>query len=46
MGTVSQWLTGVTTLAIFATAVASPFTAPILTSLFGGIGNVYQKAKK
>lgn len=46
MSTVEKWLTGVTTLAIVATAVASPYTAPILNSIFGGIGTVYQKAKK
>lgn len=45
MSTVEKWLTGVTTLAIVATAVASPYTAPILNSLFGGVGNVYKAAK-
>lgn len=45
MNTVEKWLTGVTTLAIIATGVASPYTAPILSAIFGGIGNVYSKAK-
>lgn len=45
MNTVEKWLTGVTTLAIVATAVASPYTAPILTALFGGVGGVYRSAK-
>lgn len=45
MSTVEKWLTGVTTLAIVATAVASPYTSPILNSIFGGIGGVYKAAK-
>jgi len=46
MGTVEKWLTGVTVVAVVATAVSSPYTAGILNSLFGGIGNVYRSAKK
>lgn len=43
---VEKWLTGVTTLAIVATAVSSKYTSGILTSLFGGVAKVYQGAKK
>lgn len=46
MSVVESWLTGVTVVAVVATAVASPYTAPILNSLFGGIGNVYKAARK
>ena len=45
MSAISYWLTGVTVVAVVATAVASPYTAPILGALFGGIGNVYKSAK-
>lgn len=45
MSTVEKWLTGVTTVAVVATLVASPYTAPILTATFGGIGTVYSRAK-
>lgn len=45
MRTVEVWLTGVTVVAVIATAVASPYTAPILGALFGGIGNVYKSAR-
>lgn len=45
MSTIEKWLTGVTVVAVVATAVASPYTAPILNSIFGGIGGVYRSAK-
>lgn len=45
MSTVEKWLTGVTTLAIVATLVASQYTAPIITATAGGIGTVYRAAK-
>lgn len=46
MSVVEKWLTGVTVVAVVATAVASPYTAPILNSVFGGIANVYKSARK
>lgn len=45
MNSLERWLTGVTIVAVVATAVASPYTAPILGALFGGIANVYKGAK-
>jgi hypothetical protein len=46
VNTVEKWLTGVTTLAIVATLVASKYTAGILTSGGKAIASVYQGAKK
>ena len=46
MSTVEAWLTGVTVVAVVATAVASPYTAPILNSIFGGVAGVYRAARK
>lgn len=46
MSSVEKWLTGVTVVAVVATAVSSSQTAPILTALFGGIAKVYQGARK
>lgn len=45
MSTVEKWLTGITTLAIVATVVASPYSSGIITSLANGVGTVYTKAK-
>lgn len=45
MNTVGKWLTGVTAVAIVATAVSSSYTANIITSLFGGVAKVYSAAK-
>lgn len=45
MGTVEKFLTGVTVVAVAATLVSSPYTAPILSGLFAGIGNVFKAAK-
>jgi hypothetical protein len=46
MNAIERWLTGVTVVAVVATAVASPYTAPILSTLFGGVANVYRAARK
>lgn len=45
MSTVEKWLTGVTTLAIVATVVASRYSAGVINALFGGVSNVYRAAK-
>jgi hypothetical protein len=42
--TVEKWLAGVTALAIIATVVSNRNSASVINSVFGGIGNVYQKA--
>lgn len=46
MTTVEKWLTGVTTLAIVATLVASKYTAGILTAGGNAVAAVYKGAKK
>lgn len=43
--TVRSWLVGVTAVAVAATLVASPYTAGIFNSLFGGVASVYRAAK-
>jgi len=45
MSVIEKWLTGVTVVAVVATGVASPYTAPILGAIFGGVAKVYQGAK-
>lgn len=45
MNTVEKWITGVTAVALLATAVTSKYTAPILGQIFGGIAGVYKSAK-
>jgi hypothetical protein len=46
VGTVEKWLTGVTVVAVVATVAASPYSAGIFNSIFGGIAGVYRSAKK
>lgn len=45
MGTLEKLFTGLTVVAVVSTAVASPYTANILSALFGGIGKAYNAAK-
>lgn len=46
METLGKWLTGVTVVAVVATAVSSRYTAGILTAGGNAIAKVYQGAKK
>lgn len=45
MQTVEKFFLGVTAVAVVATLVSSPYTSNIFSSIFTGIGNVYNKAK-
>ncbi len=46
MSSIEKWLTGITTLAIVATIVASPYSSSIITSAGNAVGTVYQRARK
>jgi len=41
-----QWITGLTVVAVVATAVSSPYTKGILGAIFGGVADSYRAAKK
>lgn len=45
MGAIEKFLTGLTVVAVVATAASSPYTSGIFSSIFTGIANTYKAAK-
>jgi hypothetical protein len=43
--TVTKWLTGLTAVAVVSTIFASPYSANIFNSIFGGVAKTYSAVK-